>query len=33
MTIKGDIRGQYKWNGFCVGTLEFRTNGLQGGDE
>ena len=32
MTIKGEISGQYKWNGYCVGTLEFRTNGLQGGD-
>jgi hypothetical protein len=30
-TIKGEISGQYNWDGYCVGTLEFRTNGLQGG--
>jgi hypothetical protein len=32
MTIKGEINGRYKWDGLCVGTLEFSTNGPQGGD-
>ncbi len=32
MTIVGEIRGQHRWNGAAAAVVEFRTNGLQGGD-
>jgi hypothetical protein len=32
MIINSEIRGTHDWQGLCVATLEFRTNGPQGGD-
>lgn len=32
MTIKGEISAQHLWEGVCLGSLELRTNGPQGGD-
>jgi hypothetical protein len=32
MIINGEIRGKHEWESYCVATLEFRTNGPQGGD-
>jgi hypothetical protein len=31
-TTTAEFVGRYEWNSLCVGTLEFRTNGHQGGD-
>jgi hypothetical protein len=30
--IKGEISGRHNWDGLCVGSVEFCTNGPQGGD-
>ena len=32
MTIKGEIGGSHQWERECCGSVEFRTNGPQGGD-
>ena len=30
--IEGQIAGRREWDGYCVGSVEFCTNGPQGGD-
>jgi hypothetical protein len=32
MIINNEIRGKHDWQSACAATLEFRTNGPQGGD-
>ena len=32
MNIEGQIAGRREWDGYCVGSVEFSTNGPQGGD-
>jgi hypothetical protein len=32
MWIKGEVGGKYEYESACVGHVEFRTNGPQGGD-
>ena len=32
MAIKGEINGTQTWDSACISTVEFRTNGPQGGD-
>jgi hypothetical protein len=32
VALKGELAGRYCWDGYCVGSAEFCTNGPQGGD-
>jgi hypothetical protein len=32
MSIKGEVCGRRDWNDVCIGSVEFSTNGPQGGD-
>jgi hypothetical protein len=31
VSINGEITGRFDWDGYCIGSLQFSTNGPQGG--
>jgi hypothetical protein len=32
VNLRGEFTGRYHWDGYCIGFVEFCTNGPQGGD-